>query len=133
MAFLDDFPEKAKEFAGTASEKAKDLADAAVVKAKEVADNAKLTAAILSEQRALDKSYKAIGEWYLSQLEGDAPEAIADVVAAAQASQTKLEELRAARQKTGAAEPIPVEHSCPLCGAVSDGKFCPQCGAPMGD
>ena len=133
MAFLEDFPEKAKEFAGTASEKAKEIADAAVVKAKEAADTARLTAAILSEQRALDKSLKTMGEWYLSELEEDAPETIADVVAAARASQKKLSELRAARQKDGAAETIPVERSCPLCGAVSEGKFCPQCGAPMGD
>ena len=122
MAFVDDFSQKAREFAGAASGIA-----------REAADSVKVTAAILAEQREIDKNLRAVGEWYLSQLEGDAPEAIADVVAAAQASQTKLGELRAARQKTGAAEPIPVERSCPLCGAVSDGKFCPQCGAPMGD
>ena len=26
----------------------------------------------------------------------------------------------------------PIE-KCPICGAASDSKFCPQCGAPMGD
>ena len=118
MAFLDDFSKKAKEFADVASEKA-----------KEAAGNAKAVAATMAEVRELDKSYKAIGEWYVSQLEGDAPEAVADLVAAARASQVKIAELQAARQKE-TAEP---ERKCPLCGAESSGKFCPQCGAPMGD
>ena len=52
MAFFDDFPQKAKSMAAAAGEKARD-----------VADSAKLTAAILSEQRELDKNYRAIGEW----------------------------------------------------------------------
>ncbi len=121
MAFFDDFSKKAKEFAGVASEKA-----------KEAADSAKITAAILSEQRELDKSYKAIGEWYVSQLEDGAPEAVADLVAAAKASQEKIAQLQAARQKEEA-QAAPQEKTCPLCGAVSDGKFCPQCGAPMGE
>ena len=132
MAFLEEFPEKAKEFAGAATERAKEIADVAAEKAKEAVDSARLAAAVVAEQRALDKSCKAIGEWYLSQIEGSAPEEIADVVAAAKASQEKLAELRSARQKEDE-EPLPVERSCPLCGTLTDGKFCPQCGAPMGD
>lgn len=119
MAFLDDFSKKAKEFADVASGKA-----------KEAAGSAKVMAATLAEVRELDKSYKAIGEWYVSQLEGDAPEAIADLVAAARASQEKIAELQAARQKEATAETM---RKCPLCGAESSGKFCPQCGAPMGE
>ena len=98
MAFFDDFSKKAKKFADVASEKA-----------KEAADSAKTTAAILSEQRDLDKSYKAIGEWYVSQLEGDAPEAVADLVAAAKASQMKIAELQESRQKEETAEAEAVE------------------------
>ncbi len=133
MAFLEEFPEKAKEFAGVATERAKEIADVAAEKAREAVDSARLAAAAAAEQRSLDKSCKALGEWYLSQLEGDAPAEIADVVAAARASQEKLADLRAARQKEEDAEPLPVERSCPLCGTLTDGKFCPQCGAPMGD
>ena len=133
MAFLEEFPERAKEIATTATEKAREIADVAAEKAREAVDSARLAAAVAAEQRALDKSYKAIGEWYLSQMEGDAPEEIADVIAAARASQEKLEELKAARQKEEDVEPLPVERSCPLCGTLTDGKFCPQCGAPMGD
>jgi len=121
MAFFDEF-----------SEKAKGLADAAAGKAKEAMDSAKVTAAIVAEQRALEKSCKTIGEWYLAQKVEDVPEEIAEAVAAARASEEKLEELKAARQKAEA-EPEKTERACPLCGAMSDGKFCPQCGAPMGD
>ena len=133
MACLEEFPERAKEIATTATEKAREIADVAAEKAREAVDSARLAAAAAAEQRALDKSCKAIGEWYLSQMEGDAPEEIADVIAAARASQEKLEELKAARQKEEDVEPLPVERSCPLCGTLTDGKFCPQCGAPMGD
>ena len=85
MAFLEELPEKAKEFAGAATEKVRELADAAAEKTKEAVDSAKVTAAVVAEQRALERSCRTIGEWYLSQLEGEAPEAVADLVAAARA------------------------------------------------
>ena len=132
MAIFDDFPGKAREFADVATDKARELADAAVVKAREAADAARLRAAILSEQRALNRSCRAVGEWYLSQLEGDAPADIAETVAAARASEAKLAELRAQRQKDDGAEDDGLR-TCPLCGERSEGKFCPQCGAPLGD
>ena len=119
MAFVDEFSQKAREFAGAASGMARDAAD-----------SVKVTASILAEQREIDKNYRAIGEWYVSQLDGEVPAAVADLVAAVRLSQQRVEELRASRQKEEASAQ---ERKCPLCGMVSDGKFCPQCGAPMGD
>ena len=118
MAFVDEFSQKAREFA-----------DAASGMAREAADSVKVTAAILAEQREMDKNYRAIGTWYVSQLDGEVPDAVADLVAAVRLSQERIEELRASRQKEDA---VP-EHKCPLCGTVSTGKFCPNCGAPMGE
>ena len=135
MAFFDDFSNKAKKFVDTAADKAKEFADVATDKAKEAADATKLTAAILSEQRSLDKSYKAIGEWYVSLEQEEIPEAIADVVAAAKASKAKIAALKEERAKEEpvAEAPASAERSCPLCGGMSEGKFCPFCGAPMGE
>jgi len=123
MAFFDDFKAKAKDFAAVASEKAKDLSD-----------SARTSAAILAEQREIDKNYRVIGEWFVNEYEGDCPDAIADVVAAVKVSKGKIEELRASREKVEDPEQEPVVdigRACPLCGEVSNGKFCPKCGAPM--
>ena len=134
MAFFDELSSKAKKFVGTATDKAKELADVATDKAKEAADATKLPAAILSEQRSLDKSYKAIGEWYVSLEQEEIPEAIADVVAAAKASKEKIAALKEAREKEAVEEaPAILERACPLCGGVSEGKICTFCGAPMGE
>jgi len=122
MAFFDEL-----------SSKAKKLVDTAADKAKEAADATKVTAAILSEQRNLEKSYKAIGEWYVSLEQEEIPEAIADVVAAAKASQARIAELKEQRQKEDVVEESVVERACPLCGGLSEGKFCPFCGAPMSE
>ena len=121
MSFFDDFSEKAKDIAGVASEKARDLAD-----------SAKTTAAILSEQREIDKNYRVIGEWFVNEYEGETPDAIADVVEAIKAGKTRIAELRLSREKEPADEKVvDVGKACPLCGIVSNGKFCPHCGAPM--
>ena len=60
--------------------------------------------AILSEQRELEKNYRAIGEWYVSTLGGDAPEAVADIVAAIKSSQEKLAAYEAAKAEAAAAK-----------------------------
>ncbi len=123
MSFFDDLTKKAKVVAATASEKAKDAADAA-----------KVSAAIMAEKRELDKNYRAIGQWFVCEYEAEAPEAIADVVAAVKASQEKIAQLQASRgQGEGAPETAAAGTVCPVCGKISDSKFCPHCGAPMGE
>ena len=87
MAFFDEFSQKAKTFANVATEKT-----------KEVVDSAKLTASILAEQRELDKSYRAVGEWFVSTCEEEIPEAVADIVAAAKASKERIAELQELRR-----------------------------------
>lgn len=136
MAFLDHLGKKAQNVASVASEKAK-LA----------ADTAKLNMQIAGEQREIEKDYKTIGEWYVAEHGDEAPEAIADVVAAIKAAKEKIIELEEAKELKRAGEDedfVPAEGEvveetpaetkvCPVCGNASQGKFCPQCGAPMGE
>jgi rubrerythrin len=125
MAFLDDLSKKAKDVAAIATEKAKDAADFA-----------KINMAIVAEQRELDKSYRTIGEWFVSEYSGEIPDAVKDMVDAVKASKSKIADLEASKpQKAEDAETVPETNvkKCPICGAVSDSKFCPQCGAPMGE
>ena len=120
---LNSLSKKAQGYADIAVDKAKDLAEVAADKAKTATNTAKLNMAILSEQRELEKNYRAIGEWFISEYTGEIPDAVKDVVAAVNAYK---------------AEPVVEEETigvkvCPVCGAVSEDKFCPHCGAPMGD
>ncbi len=109
MAFFEDLKKKAQDVAFAATEKAQVVAAAASEKASDVADRAKAEYAIAAEKRSLDKNFRAIGEWYMSTIEGDAPEAVADVVAAIRASQAKIAELEAGKEekKQDAAEEAP--------------------------
>ncbi len=127
MSFFDDLTQKAKSVAMTATEKA-----------KEAADSAKISAAIIAEKRELDKNYRAIGQWFVCEHTEDIPEGIADVVAAVRASQEKIAQLQASRESAENAEAAgeaaePAGTVCPVCGKISDSKFCPHCGAPMGE
>ena len=95
--------------------------------------------AISTEQREMEKNYRAIGEWFVSEYEGEIPDAVKDVVAAVLASKEKIAELEASKPKKEDApedvievEPV-AEKTCPVCGVKSDSKFCPECGAPMGE
>lgn len=144
MGILNDISKKAQEYAGIAVDKAKDLAEVAADKAQTLSDTAKTNMAIMNEQRELEKNYRAIGEWYVSTLEGDAPEAVADIVAAIKDSQDKLAAYEAAKaeaaaakaeaaaakkakepvievtieKKTDAAEPVAEENDCAPCEEV---------------
>ncbi len=115
MAFFEDLKKKAQDVAFAATEKAQVVAAAASEKASDVADRAKAEYAIAAEKRSLDKNFRAIGEWYMSTIEGDAPEAVADVVAAIRASQAKIAELEAGKEekKEEAAEEAPAAEETP--------------------
>ena len=137
MAFFDELTKKAQLVAGAAAEKAKDLAETATEKATAATDAAKVNMEILSEQREIEKNYRAIGEWFVSEFQGEVPDAVKDVVAAVNASKEKIAQLEASKKKETAQEAEPVEKSddaktCSVCGTVSDSNFCPHCGAPMG-
>ena len=125
MAFFDELSKKVKETASVAGEKAKDAAELA-----------KINVAIAGEQREIDKNFRAIGEWFVNEYSGEVPEAVKDLVEAVAASREKIAELEASKpgkDEPAAEEPKPALKTCPICGAQSDSKFCPQCGAPMGE
>lgn len=135
MAFFDNLGKKAQ-----------DVASAAGEKAKLAADVAKINMQIASEQREIEKDYKTIGEWYVAEHADEAPEAIADVVEAIKAAKEKIAELEETKEnrknnddvviaegETVEAEAAPEMKVCPVCGNASNGKFCAQCGAPMGE
>lgn len=135
MGIFNDISKKAQEYAGIAVDKAKDLAEVAADKAKDLSDTAKINVAIMNEQRELEKNYRAIGEWFVSEHQGDIPDAVKDVVDAITASKERIAQLEASRpQKDNPVEESEVTFKvCPVCGAASDSKFCPHCGAPMGE
>ncbi|MDE7244860.1 MAG: zinc ribbon domain-containing protein [Oscillospiraceae bacterium] len=124
MSFFDELTQKAKNVAGAASERA-----------KEAADTAKLSAEILKEKRELDKRYREIGQWYANEYNGEVPADIADVMSAVKELQERITALQAERDERGGGDSDPEEVGkvCPVCGKISDSKFCPHCGAPMGD
>ena len=124
MAFFDELTKKAKDIAAVATDKAKDAAELT-----------KITVAIAGEQKEIDKNYRTIGEWFVNEYEGEIPDAVRDLVEAVAAGKAKIAELEASKPTKGeepeAAEEVPAGKKCPICGAESDSKFCPQCGAPM--
>ena len=116
------------------TKKAKDIAALAADKTKDAADTVKINVAIAGEQREIDKNYRAIGEWFVNEYEGEIPDAVRDLVEAVIAAKAKIAELEAskpAKDEPAAEEAAPAGKKCPICGAESDSKFCPQCGAPM--
>lgn len=126
MAFFDELTKKAKDVAAVAADKAKDAAELT-----------KISVAIAGEQKEIDKNYRTIGEWFVSEYEGEIPDAVRDLVEAVNASKAKIAELEASKpakeEPEAVVENVSAAKSCPICGAQSDSKFCPQCGAPMGE
>ena len=117
--------------------KAKDVANKAADRTKDAAELVKLNVAISGEQKEIDKNYRAIGEWFVSEYEGEIPDAVREAVEAVNAGKAKIAELEASKpvkeEPAGEAEEAPAGKKCPISGAESDSKFCPQCGAPMGE
>ena len=117
--------------------KAKDVANKAADRTKDAAELVKLNVAIAGEQKEIDKNYRAIGEWFVGEYEGEIPDAVREAVEAVNASKAKIAELEASKpvkeEPDGAPAEVPAGKKCPICGAESDSKFCPQCGAPMGE
>ena len=136
MAFFEDLTKKTKDLAYVAADKAKDVAAVAADKAKDAAELTRISMAIAGEQREIDKNYRTIGEWFVSEYEGEIPDAVRDLVEAVNTSKAKIAELEASKPQKD--EPVVDEEEvsfkvCPVCGAASDSKFCPHCGAPMGE
>ena len=117
--------------------KAKDVANKAADRTKDAAELVKINMAIAGEQKEIDKNFRAIGEWFVSEYEGEIPDAVRESVEAVNASKAKIAELEASKpvkeEPAEAGEDAPAGKNCPICGAESDSKFCPQCGAPMGE
>lgn len=125
MAFFDDFGKKAKDVAAAAGEKAKIAAEVA-----------KINMSVAGEKREIDKNYRTIGEWFVSEYSGEIPEAVKDLVDAVNASKAKIADLEASKPSRDDDEAAPIQSGmkkCPICGTMADSKFCPQCGAPMGE
>ena len=126
MAFFDELTKKAKDVANLAADKAKDAAELT-----------KISVAIAGEQKEIDKNYRTIGEWFVNEYEGEIPDAVRDLVEAVNAGKAKIAELEASKpvkeEEPVVEESVPAGKKCPICGAKSDSKFCPQCGAPMGE
>jgi rubrerythrin len=136
MAFFEDLSKKAKDMAFVASEKAKDVASVASEKAQAATSLAKINMAIAGEEREIEKNYRTIGEWFVSEYTGEIPEAVKSLVDAVAVSKEKIAALEAEKPKkeeSASQESQPAAKVCPICGAESDSKFCPQCGAPMGE
>ena len=126
MAFFEDLTQKAKNVAAVAADKAKDAAELT-----------KINIAIAGEQKEIEKAYRTIGEWFVNEYEGEIPDAVRNMVEIVNSAKAKIAELEAGKpvkdKEPAAATCTFAEKTCPICGAKSDSRFCPQCGAPMGE
>ena len=124
--------------------KAKNVAVSVTDTAKVTLERIKIDLAIAGEQKEIDKNCLVIGQWFVSDYEGEIPEGVKELVDAVNASKAKIADLEASKpvketpapeeeKAEEAAEEEPAGKPCPICGKISDTRFCPHCGAPMGD
>ena len=122
LDFLNNLSEKAKEVAYTAGEKA-----------KAASEKAKVSVQIMNEQRNIDKSYRAVGEWFVAEYQGEIPAEVQDLVDAINAGKARIAELQAQPEEEIEVEIVveeePAKKFCVGCGAEVSGKFCSNCGA----
>ena len=135
MGVMNDVTKRAREAASVATEMAKYWTEMA-----------RINVAIAGEQKEIDKNCLEIGKWFVNDYEGEIPEGVKDLVDAVSAGKAKIAELETGKPAKPApaeedddgedeaeAEEAPAGKPCPICGKVSDSRFCPHCGAPMGD
>ena len=68
------------------TKKAKSVANMAADKTKDAAELVKINVAIAGEQKEIEKNYRAVGEWFVNEYEGEIPEAVQAIVEAINAS-----------------------------------------------
>lgn len=125
LDFLNNLGEMAKGVAATAGEKA-----------KAAAETAKTNMQIMNEQRSIEKNYRAVGEWFVAEFQGEIPAEVKDLVDAIALSKAHIAELQAQCEDEVEVEIIVEEEPaakrfCTDCGAEVTGKFCANCGAPQ--
>lgn len=131
MAFFDELTKKAKDVAAVAADRAKDAAEVAKAPPRWPRSIWQSPA----NSGRLIRITVPSAEWFVSEYEGQIPDAVRELVDAVTASKAKIAELEAskpAREEEPVVE-VSMQKKCPICGAESDSKFCPHCGAPMGE
>lgn len=79
------------------TKKAKSVANMAADKTKDAAELVKINVAIAGEQKEIEKNYRAVGEWFVNEYEGEIPEAVQAIVEAINASKARIAELEASK------------------------------------
>lgn len=114
--------------------KAKDVANKAADRTKDAAELVKLNVAIAGEQKEIDKNYRAIGEWFVGEYEGEIPDAVREAVEAVNASKAKIAELEASKpvkeEPAGAPEEVPAGRSAPSAARSPTASSAPSAARP---